>query len=86
MVKNASTETKLNTKNKKRVPWVTMGLLKLSNEKEALFKLSRKYQDSLIIRGKYLKLRNLVVKRNREDKIKYYNSLLDEAKHDPRKY
>ena len=71
---------------KKRAPWASADLVYLSKEKEKLYrmKLKRPTDTELLLKYKYLC--KLVNKKNKSDKIKYFDKKLAKCEGDQRKY
>lgn len=80
---------KIRYKNKIREKWMTKGLLKSSQTKEKLYKLTigthrRSMDQQEKAKVKYIQYRNLYNKLKRTAKSKYYENLLQQSKNDMR--
>lgn len=80
---------KIRHKNKIREKWMTKGLLKSSQTKEKLYKLTTcKHRQTIDMQEKskidYIKYRNIFNKLKRTAKSKFYENLLQQSKNDMR--
>ncbi len=68
-----------------RPPWMTSGLMKSSNRKQCLYKLTIGRAKNSVLYQKLMKYRNLYHKTRRYVKMAYYRDLLHVYSHDIRK-
>lgn len=71
---------------KRRSPWVTDDLVKLSESKLKLHKLAKKYPDNVFLKAQLKKIIKAVKSKIKSDKKSYYSRKLELCGSDPKKY
>lgn len=69
-----------------RMPWASLELMKISKEKNKMYKLLKEYPSSTFFRDRYKILSREVKLKTANDKKHYYGTLLEKCGSDPKKY
>ncbi len=85
-VNNSSSLINPKSKIKKRSIWASNELLLLSEQKNKLYHLIKKYPDSQLIKQKFKEVSKNVIKKARVDKQNYYDEFLEKHKGNIKEY
>jgi len=85
-VDNSSSLINPKSKIKKRSIWASNELLLLSEQKNKLYHLIKKYPDSQLIKQKFKEVSKNVIKKARVDKQNYYDEFLEKHKGNIKEY